>query len=74
MPEEVFDALVKKQSYLDLFDSMQGPGCLTIEKPYVDDIDREIYKENEGHTWLKYTASFCKCMKDECNMGSLNES
>ena len=74
MPEEVFNALVKKQSHLDLFDSMQGPGCLTIKKPDVDDIDRDIYAENEGYTWGTYTASFCKCMKDECNTGSLNES
>ena len=74
MPEEVFNALVKKQSYLELFDSMEGPGCLTIKKPDIEDIDRDFYKENEGYTWGSYTASLCKCMKDECNTGSLNES
>ena len=74
MPDVVFNALVKKQSYLDLFDSMEGPGCLTIKKPYVGDIDRDFYAENEGYTWGTYTASFCKCMEDECNTGSLNGS
>ena len=73
LPDDVYAALVGYQSKQDLFDSIDGQGCLTIKKPYMEDIDRDIYKENEGYTWALYTASFCKCMKDECNTGSLNE-